>query len=419
MARSLVLDFLLISDHAPVPLSVCQQELARLQMGVITLAPAPDADTVPSPGHERVALGRISIHQTLGRADITLNFEQHLRPPMSGMAPTSLDALLLTLDATHQQIARQGTLSIDVHVESSDSDSPWLLGWTMACLERLASYLDAVVFDPAAARCMGPRAIATAMKGGIIAHIALHNETIGPELRWLHTHGLQKFGQPELEITAVPQPLENEASSVLRIVAESLASSNTQNGPALRPGMRVECEGAGLLLARPTRTDAEHAASFGRLRLVTVPPPGFQPGDDATDILCTLALSTAREALAGQDWIRAIRYIDRVLAAIPELPAGLAMKARYHLAQGQPLAALEVGTHLSLCAPRSHYGPYVSGQSLSALGRFNEALAALNRAAQINPDDPEIFDARSYVNARLHNDHAAMEDRARAAMLRR
>jgi len=402
MSRSLPLDFLIVSTLHAVHLSELVEKLNELRVGVVDVTPPPaSAETTPRPGLERVGMGRLAIHETLGRIDVTLVFERHLQPVMSGLAPAALNRLTAGLDERWKAVMGAGTLSVDIRALVGDPDRLWCLRWLMGLLERVASFADGALFDPAAQRCLSPEVLGRTRQSGPVGQIALHSENWGPELRWLHTHGLQKFGQPELEMVRVPQPLEAEATSVLRTVAETLATADSTDGPSLRPGMQIDCEGAGWLVACTTQTDADHGAPFGRLRLVTSPSPGQAPGDDATEVIATSALATAQSAIDSRAWPIALRYIDQVLAALPDHPAALTAKGRYFMAHGEPHEALNAGSYLRLRAPKDRRGYYITGLAMAALGRPVEALDVLTQAIALDPDDPDLFDARARVDERL------------------
>src|SRR5579875_3072569 len=251
MPRTVPLDFLIITSSPAVTLAAVEETLAPLRLGMVSaFPPGEDPDQAWAEGRERVMLGRVGIRETLGRVEATLVMERHRRAVMQGLAPDALARLLSGINAEQQQTFRAGTISIDLRFTLVDADLRWCHRWVVACLEALGRRFAGVIFDPAAQRCQSPEQVGLLREAAPSAFISLHNEAWGPETRWLHTHGLQKFGQPELEIVGVPQPLEATGAGVLRIVAETLAMSDPGDGPALRAGMEVECEGAGMLLAR-------------------------------------------------------------------------------------------------------------------------------------------------------------------------
>lgn len=419
MPRTISQDFLLIAAPPLVPLEALAEALAPLRLGVVSIVPPmEDPEQARLAGKARVALGRLAIRETLGRVEVTGLAEQHTRAVLHGLAPEALIRLVAGLDGPQQQIVRAGTISLDLHITLIEPDIQWGLLWIGACLEALAACWNAVIFDPAAQRCQMAMQVAQMREKDAIAQIALHNEAWGPEARWLHTHGLQKFGQPELELVAVPQSLVTEGVALLRMVAESLAAQPIGEAPALRAGMEVDCGDAGMLLTRNATSDRDHQAAYGRLRLVTAPAPGAEMRQDATPSLIAAAQHTTLAALAARDVALATRTVDRILAAAPDDPDVLALQARVALARGQPQEALEIGAFLTSRLPADGRGPYIAGMALVALGRLPEALGALTQAATRDPDNPDPFEARARLNERLGRLHDAASDRARARMLR-
>jgi tetratricopeptide (TPR) repeat protein len=419
MPRTVSHDYLLIAAPPLVPLAALAEALAPLRLGVVTIVPpTEDPEQARLAGRARVALGRLAIRETLGRVEVTALAEQHTRAVLHGLAPEALARLVAGLDGPQQQLVRAGTLSLDMHITLVEPDIQWGLLWIGACLEALAARWNAVIFDPAAQRCQTATQVAQVREKSAIAQIALHNEAWGPEARWLHTHGLQKFGQPELEVVAVPQTLLTEGVALLRLVAESLATQPVGEAPALRAGMEVDCGEAGMLLTRNATSDRDHQAPVGRLRLVTAPAPGAEIGQDATRALIAAAQHATLAALAARDTATATRTVERILAAAPDDPDALALQARVALASGQPQAALEIGAFLASRLPTDGRGPYFSGMALLALGRLPEALGALTQATMRDPDNPDPFEARARLNERLGHLHDAASDRARARMLR-
>ncbi len=417
--RTVPLDYLIVSQRTSTTLVQLADALTTQRLGMLeTLPGSDDAEGAIRAGRQRVGVGRLALRETLGRVEATFTVERHAQPVTQGLAPEALDRLLGGIVGAEAAIVRAGTLAIDAHFTMVDPDLPWCLRWAATCLAALASGCDGIVVDLAAQRCQPPAVVARLRDAAPLAQIALHNEPWGPETRWLHTHGLQKFGQPELEMVGVPQMLESYGAAVLRSVAEPLAAAPAAAGVALRAGMAVECDGAGTLLTRNAPADADHQAPYGRLRLVTHPVPGQEPGSDSAEVVVAAALAAANDAMAARDGQRASEITDRVLVALPDHPGALALKARLLLAQAQPGDALEIGTFLATHAPRDPRGPLVMGMALLALGRPMEALAAFDRAITRDPEDPAAYEARARLYDRLGQGYAAAADRARAKMLR-
>ena len=417
--RTVSLDYLIVASRLQIPLAIFTETLTTQRLGMLEALPGTDdAESAIRAGRQRVLVGRIALRETLGRVEATFAVERHAQPVTNGLAPEALDRLLSDLEGPAQTTVRSGMFAIDAHFTLVDADVGWCLRWAVTALTALATACEGIVIDLAAQRCQTPAALARTRDATPIAQITLHNEPWGPETRWLHTHGLQKFGQPELEVVGIPQMLEAYGAAVLRSVAEPLAASPSDAGVALRAGMAVECEGAGTLLARNAPVDADHQAPYGRLRLVTQPPPGQEPGNDATEVVVGAALAAASDAMSARDGPRAIEITDRVLVALPDHPTALTLKARLLLAMGQPHDALEIGSFLTTHAARDARGPLVMGMALLALGRQSEALGAFSRAVQRDPEDAAAYEARARLYDRLGQGYEAAADRARAKMLR-
>jgi hypothetical protein len=91
--------------------------------------------------------------------------------------------------------------------------------------QRLAALGDGVVMDTRAYRFFGPQG--WPVEGPIPEfdareHVHIHLES---DTRWLHTHGLIKFGRPEMEIYDVPQELQGAAFAMLLDVAQYVITS--------------------------------------------------------------------------------------------------------------------------------------------------------------------------------------------------
>jgi predicted Zn-dependent protease len=106
-----------------------------------------------------------------------------------------------------------------------------------------------------------------------------------------------------------------------------------------------------------------------------------------------------------------------VLAADPDDCEALTAKARIYLRGGQVMEALGIGEYVELRVPQDYRGPLIVGIALGALGRFREALHALERAITREPDAAEPFAARAGVYERLGETQLAAVDRAHAAYL--
>jgi hypothetical protein len=91
---------------------------------------------------------------------------------------------------------------------------------------RLAELGDGIVMDGPAFRFFGPAGWPVEEPMGefdIRAHVHIHFVT---DEGWFHTHGLVKFGRPEMEIYDVPPDLEQMAHATLLDIAQYVATSS-------------------------------------------------------------------------------------------------------------------------------------------------------------------------------------------------
>lgn len=103
--------------------------------------------------------------------------------------------------------------------------------------ERLASMTDGFVFDLDACRKYVPGQEGA---GGELAqvdglrYVSYHSQPLSTSRLWLHSHGLIKFGRPELEILDVPPDRRTDASMVLFYLSQGVL-----DGSVLKPGDSV------------------------------------------------------------------------------------------------------------------------------------------------------------------------------------
>ncbi|MGH2486263.1 MAG: tetratricopeptide repeat protein, partial [Ktedonobacterales bacterium] len=101
----------------------------------------------------------------------------------------------------------------------------------------------------------------------------------------------------------------------------------------------------------------------------------------------------------------------------PDDASALALKERIALRIGEAIEALEVGEFMRLRAPDDYRGPLTMGMALAMLGRYREALHALDEAIQIEPEAADAFAERADVHERLGHEQLASVDRAHASYL--
>lgn len=102
--------------------------------------------------------------------------------------------------------------------------------------------------------------------------IVVHHVTDGPAKGWIHTHGLDAHGKPELEIRSVPLFLGGVATGLLNDLADYLlndAASPVVAGQLVSWGRRS----IQVLEARPDEDAGYDPAHYLTTRLVLVDPP--------------------------------------------------------------------------------------------------------------------------------------------------
>ena len=410
MAQELKIDFLTISRYGEPPVEASAvRALATAGLGAAEYVPRNE----PS-GGGRQRLGAYHVDPPGVPARARVNVSRHDAPVTTGMSDLAFNALSRGLVAEDIQTLREGTIALDVRVFAQADRAIVALDWATQLLRVLLDLTQGAAVDPAAQRSYGRAEIAHIRPNDPLAHIAIHRERWDAESHWLHTHGLQKFGRPELDLAAAPQSLDGEGIALLRDVAGLLA-----HGGMLVAGQEIDFEGLGHLVAAPALPDSDHQAPYGRLRLCDVAMPGESEPVGCGRLLARMALAEAvRRAEAG-DTRGALEILDRVLAANPDDCAALAAQATIALRGGDAAEALSLGELMELRAPGDYRGPLTIGVALAAMARYREALVALDRAMLREPEAAEIFDARARVHERLGNAPAAATDLAHADYLRR
>ena len=342
MAQELKIDFLTISRYGEPPVEASAvRALATAGLGAAEYVPRNE----PS-GGGRQRLGAYHVDPPGVPARARVNVSRHDAPVTTGMSDLAFNALSRGLVAEDIQTLREGTIALDVRVFAQADRAIVALDWATQLLRVLLDLTQGAAVDPAAQRSYGRAEIAHIRTNDPLAHIAIHRERWDAESHWLHTHGLQKFGRPELDLAAAPQSLDGEGMALLRDVAGLLA-----HGGMLVAGQEIDFEGLGHLVAAPALPDSDHQAPYGRLRLCDVAMPGESEPVGCGRLLARMALAEAvRRAEAG-DTRGALEILDRVLAANPDDCAALAAQATIALRGGDAAEALSLGELMELRAP--------------------------------------------------------------------
>jgi tetratricopeptide (TPR) repeat protein len=414
MSQELAIDMLTVSRHEEPPADAAvSRALATAGLGVADYTPATrraDSGSKPPPGRTRI--GTYMLTGPRPRTAARVIAARYTAPVMAGMAEAAFTALTRGLVAEDTHTLRQGVIGLDLRITTTDQHAVPAMAWGMQVLRVLLDLTQGVAVDPAAQRCYSRAEIGRLQTEDPLAHIAIHAEIWDADSRWLHTHGLQKYGRPELDLVAVPHALETEGDAFLREVAYSLA-----HGTMLAPGQEIEFEGTGAVVALGTTPDLDHQAPYGRLRLADVPAPGERQGVGARRLLGRMALAEADRLVDEGAPTGAMETIERVLAADPDDCAALMLKAHLYLRAGNVEEALSLGEFMELRVPGDYRGPLTVGMALASMGRYREALLALDRAIEHEPEAAEAFAIRAQVHEQLGNGQLAAVDRAHAAYL--
>lgn len=408
MPQDVSLAYLVISRQEEPPAVIdVTRAAANAGLGALDYVAA-DVPSGPLAGRQRVGTytgggAHASVRVTVWRAS---------EPVTTGMGETALSRLAKGLTPQDSRTLREGRLSLDLRAAVPQARTLITLDWTIQLARVLTQLCDGVLMDPLAQQCLAPGELSRIQRGDALAHVAIHDEPWGVESRWLHTHGLQKFGRPELDLVDVPLSLTDEAIAFLRDLTASLAG-----GAHLAAGGEVDLDDLGTVVAVKAPADVDHQATFGRLRLADTPLPGERQSISMARCLKRAALVEAARKRAVGDTEGALRDVDRVLAADPDECSALELKAQVYLSQGLVTDALDLGELMELRVPEDYRGPLCAGMALAALERYREALHALSRAIEREPEAPEAFAARAEVYERLGQEQRAAMDRARAAYL--
>lgn len=414
MSHEIAVELLVISGQtAPPTANAIIEAFSAASLGALDYTPA----TSSGASGEKVERMRVGAHTgslagSAGTARIIT--WQYMQPVTEGMGESAFATLTRGAGAETTRILRTGTVACNLRVAVRGADALPALIWAHRAMVALLGVTQGAALDPAAQRCWGYDDAARMETRDPLIHVTFHDEPWDVGTRWMHTHGLQKFGKPELELVAVPAPLAGEALLALRDLATQLTA-----GEPLVAGDEIELEDAGKILAVNAQADADHQSPTGRLRLVDAPLPGERIGQRVARVLKRAALLEAGRRLEANDLAAASEAIERVLADDPDDCGALSLKARLALQHGDALEALDLGEFMRLRAPDDYRGPMTVGMALTALGRYREALHALDLAIDMEPEAADAFSQRAEAHERLGHEQLALVDRAHASYLGR
>jgi len=114
--------------------------------------------------------------------------------------------------------------------------------------DRIAELGNGVVVDIDACRHYYPhdwKVSSRLAEMDVREHVSLHVEPTQTGSLWLHTHGLIKFGRPELEMLDMPENVRLQASALMLTAAQCVL-----DGAVIKPGDRIGSGESSLLMTR-------------------------------------------------------------------------------------------------------------------------------------------------------------------------
>lgn len=407
LARHL-LHYSLVSAHKQPPTrQSVERALEAAGLGAIELWETSGPDDPPS------LVARFVVHERDGVALASIEISLQGERVVGEMNRAMFQILARSLGAEDARILKTGKLSLEIEVIVSDIANLAYLNWTVWLIDVLLDLTNGVVIDPAAQCCRG-RAEWEKCAGpfDISRHVALHVTEWDHATRWVHSHGMEKFAQPDLELVEVPPSLVQEAMMLVNQRAALLA-----RGARLHAGQRIPFGTVGEALVVASTSGADHQERFGRLRITDVPRPSQAPVQHARTLLCAGAYVEGCHLAERAQIEEALVCFDRVLAAEPASEAALGAKASTLLVAARPEDALAVAQQLERCNPQNPDGPFLAGQALELLGRYDEAAGRYTSAILHTSDEPALYQARARCYAALGRQQDAAADEGRAALL--
>lgn len=150
---------------------------------------------------------------------------ERVEPESEGLSldPTMLEASGLTAEMLAK--FNQPAWRVILEMQTPGKDVREAVVFATRLAQRLADLGDGIVMDTSAYRFFGPAGWPVEnpiAEFDAREHVHLHIES---DSRWFHTHGLIKFGRPEMEIYDVPSELEDTAFVTLLDIAQYVITS--------------------------------------------------------------------------------------------------------------------------------------------------------------------------------------------------
>jgi len=159
----------------------------------------------------------VAISPGKGMCSLTVERVETQAEPLS-FEPPLMEASGLTAEMLAK--FNQPVWRVIIQIQDPGKDIIGSVRFATQLAQRLASLADGIVMDTAAYRFFGPAGWAVENPLGEFdarEHVHIHIEG---DTGWFHTHGLIKFGRPELEIYDVPEGLAGVAYGTLFDIAQ-------------------------------------------------------------------------------------------------------------------------------------------------------------------------------------------------------
>jgi hypothetical protein len=155
-----------------------------------------------------------------------LEIERVAQPRELSMSPGMLEVAGLTEEMLVK--FNHPTWEVILTLEAPGKDVAETVVFATRIAQRLAALADGIVWDTAAFRFFGPAGwpvgepIPEFAEFDVREHVQIH---IVSDSEWFHTHGLIKFGRPELEIYGVPPELGDTTFATLLDISQYVSTS--------------------------------------------------------------------------------------------------------------------------------------------------------------------------------------------------
>ena len=210
--------------------------------------------------------GDVSVIVSPGRARCSVIVEAVREFPGASMPPETWKYVRLNEDLARR--AREARRLVMVSLVERGQNLAQDVLYVTRLADRVSLLADGCVNDLMSFRYFGSgswRVEQPAQEVDVREHVLVHAETGEPEGIWVHTHGLLKFGRPELEIYGVPREMGEKACSAMLGMMAYVVS-----GPLIRPGETVGDPEVPLKAREGTRNRERHWGDSPVLELVDV-----------------------------------------------------------------------------------------------------------------------------------------------------